>query len=400
MPLDLGSLRSQSIAELVQTARAYNIENASSLRKPELVAAILRENAGAQVNEGTGVLEILPDGFGFLRVQEYSFLPGPDDIYVSPSQIRRFNLRTGDMVSGQVRAPKENERYLALIKVEKVNGADPEHSREKVLFENLTPVWPTRLLPLGNGVAARTLGLYVPLGFGQRCLVAGPVRSGRTGVLRALAEGIAASSPKVHIHVLLVGERPEEVTELARAVPGVHVATTFDEPDTRHVQVADMTIERAKRLVEHKQDVVVLVDSLTRLARAANAVAPPSGRVLGGGLDASAVQKVRRFLGAARAVEEGGSLTVLAALDTDGGEADTTLLTELRGAANAEIRLDGSLAERRVFPALDAERSGTLREELLLDAAALAAVRARRARAEGSVEAAMEQLDKPAPAGE
>jgi transcription termination factor Rho len=400
-PTDLGSLRSQPIADLVQTARALNVENASSLRKPDLVAAILREKGGHASSDGDGVLEILPDGFGFLRVPEYAFLPGQDDIYVSPSQIRRFNLRTGDLVSGQVRAPKENERYFALIKVERVNGIDPEQAREKVLFENLTPVWPRRRLRLGDSPTCRLVEKVAPIGFGQRALVLGPPRAGRTALLRALATDIAAANKGVLVMIALLAERPEEVTEFEREVPGTLLATTFDEPDARHVQVADMVIERAKRLVEHRKDVVVLVDSLTRLARAAHATAQPGGRELAGGLDAGAVQRVRRLFGAARAVEEGGSLTVVAVLDADTGVAsDATLVSELRGAANCELRLDAALAERRVHPALDIARSGTLREEVLLQPDDLAAARAFRAAADGSTEAALRSLDKPAAAGE
>ncbi|MFZ5481506.1 MAG: transcription termination factor Rho [Myxococcota bacterium] len=401
MPTDLGSLRSQSIADLVQTARALNVENASSLRKPDLVAAILREKGGAASSDGDGVLEILPDGFGFLRVPEYSFLPGQDDIYVSPSQIRRFNLRTGDLVSGQVRAPKENERYFALIKVERVNGLDPEQARDKVLFENLTPIWPRRRLALGDDVACRLVGRVAPLGFGQRALVLGPPRAGRTSLLRALATGIAGNNRGVTVIVSLLAERPEEVTEFEREVPGTLLATTFDEPDTRHVQVADMVIERAKRLVEHRKDVVVLVDSLTRLARAAHATAAPGGRELAGGLEAGAVQRVRRLFGAARAVDEGGSLTVIAVLDADTGvAADAMLVAELRAAANCELRLDAAVAERRVYPALDVARSGTLREEVLLGADELAEARAFRRATGGSVEAALQGLDKATAAGE
>jgi transcription termination factor Rho len=399
-PTDLGSLRSQSIADLVQTARALNVENASSLRKPDLVAAILRERGGHASSDGDGVLEILPDGFGFLRVPEYAFLPGQDDIYVSPSQIRRFNLRTGDLVSGQVRAPKENERYFALIKVERVNGIDPEQAREKVLFENLTPVWPRRRLALGDSKAGRLLERVAPLGYGQRALVLGPPRAGRTALLRALATGLAGNKG-LTVMIALLAERPEEVTEFEREVPGTLLATTFDEADARHVQVADMVIERAKRLVEHKKDVVVLVDSLTRLARAAHATAAPGGRELAGGVDAGAVQRVRRLFGAARAVEEGGSLTVVAVLDADTGvPADATLVAELRGAANCELRLDAALAERRVHPALDLARSGTLREEVLLAPAELAAARAFRDAAAGSTESALQALDKPRPASE
>jgi transcription termination factor Rho len=381
MPLDPGSLRSQPIADLVQLARGYNIENPSSLRKPDLVSALLRESGGSNgIADGSGVLEILPDGFGFLRAPEYAFLHGPDDIYVSPSQIRRFNLRSGDSVSGQVRAPKENERYYALIKVEKVNGLDAEAARDKVLFENLTPVWPTRRLRLGTAdPVAQAVDRYTPMGFGQRALVVGPPRSGRTSVVRALAQALAAQHPEATLMVVLIAERPEEATELQRAVKAVHVASTFDEPDTRHVQVADMAIERAKRLVELRKDVIVLVDSLTRLARAAQTVTAPSGRVLPGGLDAAAAQRVRRFLGAARAAEEGGSLTVIGVLDAaESSEADASLAAELRGAANLELHLERN--EGGAFPSVVAMRSATLREELLLSSAELEAARAARSR--------------------
>jgi transcription termination factor Rho len=383
MPLDLGSLRSQSIAELIQTARTCNIENASSLKKQDLVAAILRETGGV-TSDGSGVLEILPDGFGFLRAPEYSFHPGSDDVYVSPSQIRRFNLRTGDLVGGQVRAPKENERYFALIKVERVNGDPPESAREKVLFENLTAVWPRRRLLLADP-SLRMLSACAPVGFGQRALVVGSPRSGRSTLLTRLARDIAATHPDVALFVVLVAERPEEVTEAERTVPGVVLASTFDEPDTRHVQVAEMAIERAKRLVEHRRDVVVLFDSLDRYALATGA--PPDG------LDATALLRVRRVFGAARECEEGGSCTLFATADTGGAVA-----AALRDAATCEIRLDGELARRGVWPALALEETGTLRAERLQtpDDAALT----ERLRRAGSADAARALLDKAAAAGE
>ncbi len=387
MPLDLGSLRSQSIAELIQTARACNIENASSLRKQDLVAAILRES-GSAASDGNGVLEILPDGFGFLRAPEYSFLPGSDDVYVSPSQIRRFNLRTGDLVGGQVRAPKENERYFALIKVERVNGEAPESAREKALFENLTPVWPRRRLDLGDPSLA-LLELLAPLGFGQRAVVLGPPRSGRSQLLRRLAHAVAAAHPGAALFVVLVAERPEEVTEIERTVPGTVLATTFDEPDSRHVQVAEMAVERGKRLVEHKRDVVVIFDSLDRFAAAAAA----SGAASPGVLDASALLRVRRVLGAARALEEGGSFTLFAAVDADGPVARA-----VGDAATAEIRLDGELARSGSWPALDLAGTRTLRADQLQTAAE--ADLARRARVAGSLDAARALLDKPTAAGE
>jgi len=378
MPLDHGSLRSQSIADLLRTARAANIENASSLRKQDLVAAILRESGGA-LSDGTGVLEILPDGFGFLRAPEYSFLPGSDDVYVSPSQIRRFNLRTGDLVGGQVRGPKENERYFALIKVERVNGESPELAREKALFENLTPVWPRRRLALGSPDLA-LLELVAPIGFGQRTVVVGPPRSGRSTLIRRLAHGIAAANPAVNLLVVLVAERPEEITDIEGNVPGTVLATTFDEPDTRHVQVAEMAIERGKRLVEHKKDVVVLFDSLNRFAQAA----------AGGGagpLDATALLRVRRVLGAARELAEGGSLTLFAAADTDGPVARA-----VRDAATCEIALLDPHGRDVPPPLLDLDATRTLHAERLQtpEQAALAL----RARSAGSPEAARRVLDK------
>lgn len=392
MPLDLGALRGQTIADLVQMARARAIENPSSLRKPELVAAILRAAAPGTPIDGSGVLEILPDGFGFLRAPEYGFLAGPDDIYVSPSQIRRFNLRNGDLVTGQSRAPKENERYFALVKVETVNGVDAESARDKVLFENLAPTWPTRRLALAREGTplARLLDLYVPVGLGQRGLIVGEPRSGRSTTLATVARAVAATRPDVLVFTLLIAERPEDVAELQQQLPGHVVATTFDEPDARHVQVADMVIERAKRLVENGRDVVVLVDSLTRLARAAHAVAPTGGRVLPCGLDASAVHRVRRVLGAARALAEGGSLTLLGVLDAAScGPTDAALLAELRGAANLELHVahDGN------GPGLDLAQSATLREELLFSPTDLLALKATRARAGGSCATALDLLD-------
>ncbi|MDP2311557.1 MAG: transcription termination factor Rho [Pseudomonadota bacterium] len=376
MPLDLGSLRSQSIAELIQTARTCNIENASSLKKQDLVAAILRETGGA-TSDGSGVLEILPDGFGFLRATEYSFHPGSDDVYVSPSQIRRFNLRTGDLVGGQVRAPKENERYFALIKVERVNGEPPESAREKVLFENLTSVWPRRRLHLADP-QLRLLSACAPFGFGQRALVVGTPRSGRSTLLQRLATDIAKTRPDVALFVVLIAERPEEVTEAERTVPGTVLATTFDEPDTRHVQVAEMAIERAKRLVEHRRDVVMLFDSLDRFAAAAGGSA--------GGLEASALLRVRRVFGAARECEEGGSFSLFATADTDGPVAHA-----LRDAATSEIRLDTEIARRGLWPALDLRETGTLRADRLQTTAEV--TRAARVRTAATADAALALLD-------
>ena len=370
--LDLGTLRAMSAAELVQYARAANVENPSSLKKPDLVAAILRaHNAGQQSTEGHGVIEILGDGFGFLRAGEYSFLPGPDDVYVSPSQIRKFNLRTGDMVTGTVRAPKENERYFALTKVGAVNGEDPESARDAVLFESLTAVHPTRALLLGGSSStadaaddrtARAIDLCVPLGRGQRVLVEGPARSGKSTVLRSIARGLSAFHPDVHVMVVLVAERPEDVTEIEQSLSAEVLATTFDEPDARHVQVAEMAVERARRLVEHKRDVVVLLDSLNKLLQATHATVPTSTR-LTAGYDAVAVQRVRRLLGAGRALREGGSLTMVATLQTD-----EALGRAFHGTENASIVLDGDAALAGLFPAFDPVRTRTHRAELLIDA--------------------------------
>lgn len=378
MPLDLGSLRSQTVPELIQTARAANIENASSLRKQDLVAAILRES-GSAASDGAGILEILPDGFGFLRAPEYSFLPGSDDVYVSPSQIRRFNLRTGDLLAGQIRAPKENERYFALIKVEKVNGETPDVARERVLFENLTPIWPRRRIKVADpGLAL--VDLVAPLGFGQRALVVGPPRSGRTSLLRAYANAISATHPNVELIVVLVAERPEDVTEIERSSPGTVLATTFDEPDARHVQVAEMAIERGKRLVEHKRDVVVLLDSLDRFAAA------------GEGLQETAVSlRVRRVLGAARELEEGGSLTLLAAADVEGAVARAAA-----DSATAVIQLDP--ARGGVFPVLDLPGTATLHAERLQTPEE--ASRALRARNAGIQDHGRSVLDKVSAPGE
>ncbi|MSP54893.1 MAG: transcription termination factor Rho [Myxococcales bacterium] len=370
--LDLGTLRAMSAAELVQYARAANVENPSSLKKPDLVAAILRaHNAGQQSTEGRGVIEILADGFGFLRAGEYSFLTGPDDVYVSPSQIRKFNLRTGDMVAGTVRAPKENERYFALTKVGTVNGEDPESARDAVLFESLTAVHPTRALLLGGSSAAadaaddrtaRAIDLCAPLGRGQRVLVEGPARSGKSTVLRSVARGLSAFHPDVHVMMVLVAERPEDVTEIEQSLSVEVLATTFDEPDARHVQVAEMAVERARRLVEHKRDVVVLLDSLNKLVQATHATVPASSRLIAG-YDAVAVQRVRRLLGAGRALLEGGSLTMVATLQTD-----EALVRAFHGTENAGIVLDGDAALAGLFPAFDPVLSRTHRAELLIDA--------------------------------
>ncbi len=392
MPLDHGSLRSLPLAELVHRARSYNVENASSLRKQDLVAAILRE-AGSAASDGAGVLEILADGFGFLRAPEYNFVPAADDVYVSPSQIRRFNLRTGDLVGGQVRAPRDAERYFALIKVERVNGADPDVAREKVLFENLTPTWPQRALPLHDPKhhpELALLGLLAPMGYGQRAVITGPPRSGRTSLLRQLASALHRRSPETALLVVLIGERPEEVTEIGREVAGVVLATTFDEPDTRHVQVAEMALERAKRLVEHGQDVVLMLDSLDRLARAAAGIAAqPGGPIVP--LDPASLLRIRRLLGAAREVEEGGSLTLIATLEAS-ADTPAALSEAVRAAVNCSIHLDRAAADRGVWPALDVTQTRTLREDLLLSPGSLGTARA--ARAAGSPEAALALLDK------
>jgi len=374
---DLGTLRAMSVAELVHHARAANIENASSLKKPDLVAAILRaHNAGQQSTEGAGVIEILSDGFGFLRAAEYSFLPGPDDVYVSPSQIRKFNLRTGDMITGTVRAPKENERYFALTKVGSVNGDDPEAARDSVLFESLTAVHATRSLAIAgpssaepgsvDDLTARAVDLLAPLGRGQRVLVEGPARSGKTTVLRSIAQGLSAFHPDVHVMIVLVAERPEDVTEIEQSLSAEVLATTFDEPDSRHVQVAEMAVERARRLAEHKKDVVVLLDSLNKLVQATHATVTACGRSTAG-YDAVAVQRVRRLLGAGRALREGGSLTMVATLQTDGGPPQSSLEGAFHGTENASIVLDGDAALAGIFPALDPIRTRTHRAELLVD---------------------------------
>jgi transcription termination factor Rho len=341
------------------------------MRKQELMFALLQgqiEKNGMIYGEGT--LEILPDGFGFLRSPSSNYLPGPDDIYVSPSQIRRFSLRTGDTISGQIRQPKESERYFALLKVEAVNFEDPEVARDKILFDNLTPLYPERKMSLesdSDNYSTRILDLMVPIGFGQRCLIVSPPRSGKTMLLQAIANAIIKSHKDVVPFVLLIDERPEEVTDMERTVDAEVISSTFDEPAERHVQVAEMVIEKAKRLVEHKKDVVILLDSITRLARAHNSVVPPSGKILSGGVDSNALQRPKRFFGAARNIEEGGSLTIIAtALVDTGSRMDEVIFEEFKGTGNAEIQLDRKLSDKRVFPAVDIKRSGTRKEELLL----------------------------------
>lgn len=370
--MNIAELKEQKISDLTRMAKEYKIDGATGMRKQELMFALLQrqiEKNGLIYGEGT--LEILPDGFGFLRSPDSNYLPGPDDIYVSPSQIRRFNLRTGDTVSGQIRQPKESERYFALLKVEAVNFEDPEIAREKILFDNLTPLYPNRKTNLENdsdNFSTRIMDLMIPIGFGQRGLIVSPPRSGKTMLLQHIANAIIASHADVVAFVLLIDERPEEVTDMERTVDAEVISSTFDEPSERHVQVAEMVIEKAKRLVEHKKDVVILLDSVTRLARAYNSVMPPSGKILSGGVDSNALQRPKRFFGAARNIEEGGSLTIIAtALIDTGSRMDEVIFEEFKGTGNLEIQLDRRLADKRVFPAIDIKRSGTRKEELLLD---------------------------------
>src|ERR1043166_1360479 len=368
--LNLKALKEKKISDLALIGKNFNIEGAANMRKQELIFAILQ----AQTEQnghiyGEGVLETLPDGFGFLRAPDYNYLPGPDDIYVSPSQIRKFDLQTGDTVSGQIRPPKEGERYFALIKVEAVNFEAPEQARDKLFFENLTPLYPQERITLEtpDSLSARVMDLWTPIGKGQRGLIVAPPRTGKTMLLQAIAQSVAKNHPEVYLIVLLIDERPEEVTDMQRSVDGEVISSTFDEPAQRHVQVAEMVIEKAKRLVEHKKDVVILLDSITRLARAYNTVIPPSGKVLSGGLDSNALQKPKRFFGAARNIEEGGSLTIMAtALVDTGSRMDDIIFEEFKGTGNMEIHLDRKLVDKRVFPAIDIQKSGTRKEELLL----------------------------------
>ena len=368
--LDISELKEMSISQLVEIAKKLEIAGASGTRKQELIFKILQaqtEKIGLIFAEG--VLECLTDGFGFLRAPEYNYLPGPDDIYVSPSQIRRFGLRTGDTISGQVRKPKEGERYFALIKVEAVNFEHPEIVRNKILFDNLTPLYPMERLRLEveGDMSSRLMDLVTPMGKGQRALIVAPPRTGKTMLLQSLAHSVAKNHPEVTLIVLLIDERPEEVTDMQRSVQGEVVSSTFDEPATRHVQVAEMVIEKAKRLVEHRKDVVILLDSITRLARAYNTVQPPSGKVLSGGIDANALHRPKRFFGAARNIEEGGSLTIIAtALIDTGSRMDDVIFEEFKGTGNCEIHLDRKLVDKRVFPAIDINKSGTRKEELLM----------------------------------
>ena len=369
--LDLVELKDMSIQKLNQVAKDMGIQGAAGLRKQELIFKILQtqaEKSGLIFSEG--VLECLPDGFGFLRAPEYNYLPGPDDVYVSPSQIRRFDLRTGDTISGQIRPPKEGERYFALIKVDAINFEPPEEARNKIFFDNLTPLYPNERLKLEtvrDNYSGRVMDLLAPIGKGQRGLIVSPPRTGKTMLLQSIANSVTTNHPEVTLIVLLIDERPEEVTDMQRSVRGEVISSTFDEPATRHVQVAEMVIEKAKRLVEHKRDVVILLDSITRLARAYNTIVPPSGKVLSGGVDSNALQRPKRFFGAARNIEEGGSLTIIAtALIDTGSRMDDVIFEEFKGTGNMEIHLERKLVDKRVFPAIDINKSGTRKEELLL----------------------------------
>jgi transcription termination factor Rho len=369
--LNITDLKDKSIQQLTQIAKDLNVAGATGMRKQELIFQILKaqtEQSGFIFSEG--VLEVLPDGFGFLRAPDYNYLPGPDDIYVSPSQIRKFDLQTGDTVSGQIRPPKEGERYFALIKVDAVNFESPEQARDKLFFENLTPLYPQERFVLEttpDALSGRVMDLMAPIGKGQRGLIVAPPRTGKTMLLQSIAQSVAKNHPEVFLIVLLIDERPEEVTDMQRSVNGEVISSTFDEPAQRHVQVAEMVIEKAKRLVEHKKDVLILLDSITRLARAYNSVIPPSGKVLSGGLDSNALQKPKRFFGAARNIEEGGSLTIIAtALIDTGSRMDDVIFEEFKGTGNMEIHLDRKLTDKRVFPSIDMQKSGTRKEELLL----------------------------------
>ncbi|HEY2919742.1 MAG TPA: transcription termination factor Rho [Candidatus Binatia bacterium] len=369
--MNLKALKEKKISDLALIGKNFNIEGAANMRKQELIFAILQ----AQTEQnghiyGEGVLETLPDGFGFLRAPDYNYLPGPDDIYVSPSQIRRFNLRTGDIISGHIRPPKEGERYFALLKVETINYEDPEKAREKILFDNLTPLYPNERLRLEfqpDDYTTRIVDLLTPIGKGQRGLIVAAPRTGKTMMLQHLAKAIAHNHNEVILIVLLIDERPEEVTDMQRSVDGEVISSTFDEPATRHVQVAEMVIEKAKRLVEHGKDVVILLDSITRLARAYNTVVPPSGKILSGGVDSNALHKPKKFFGAARNIEDGGSLTIIAtALIDTGSRMDEVIFEEFKGTGNMEVHLDRRLMDKRVFPAIDINKSGTRKEELLI----------------------------------
>jgi transcription termination factor Rho len=369
--INLKELKEKKIGELTQMAMKMNVENAIALRKQELIYAMLQAQSEQNgIIYGEGVLEVLPDGYGFLRSPDYNYLPGPDDIYVSPSQIKRFNLRTGELISGQIRPPKEGEKYFALLKVETINNIPVEQARDRILFDNLTPLYPMERIKLEtdpDNYSMRIMDLLTPIGKGQRGLIVAPPRTGKTVLLQNIANSITRNHPEIYLIVLLIDERPEEVTDMQRSVKGEVVSSTFDEPATRHVQVAEMVIERAKRLVEAKKDVVILLDSITRLARAYNTVVPASGKVLSGGVDSNALQKPKRFFGAARNVEEGGSLTIIAtALIETGSRMDEVIFEEFKGTGNMELVLDRKLADRRIFPAIDINKSGTRKEELLV----------------------------------
>ena len=374
--LNLTELKKKDIGTMVSIANDFNIENASSLRPQELLFELLQaQSQRGGVIYASGVLETLPDGFGFLRAPDYNYLPGPDDIYVSPSQIRRFNLRTGDSIAGHIRSPKESERYYALLKVEEINFQPPDMVFDKILFDNLTPLYPEQRLKLERGdkdMTSRVIDLVSPIGKGQRGLIVAPPRTGKTMILQNIANSITTNHPEVDLIVLLIDERPEEVTDMQRSVKGEVVSSTFDEPATRHVQVSEMVLEKAKRLVEHRRDVVILLDSITRLARAYNSVIPPSGKILSGGVDSNALHKPKRFFGAARNIEEGGSLTIIAtALIDTGSRMDEVIFEEFKGTGNMELILDRKLVEKRMFPAIDVNKSGTRKEELLIEKADL-----------------------------
>ncbi len=373
--MNLTELKKNSVSELLTITKNMGLDNLARSRKQDIIFAILKKHAkNGEAIYGDGVLEVLPDGFGFLRSSEGSYLAGPDDIYVSPSQIRRFNLKTGDSIAGTIRPPKDSERYFALLKVGEINFDTPDRSRHKLIFENLTPLFPTEQLKLesGNGttedLTGRMIDLIAPIGKGQRSIIVAPPKAGKTVLLQTIAQAITKNNPECYLIILLIDERPEEVTEMQRTVHGEVVASTFDEPPQRHVQVAEMVIEKAKRLVEHKQDVVILLDSITRLARAYNTVIPSSGKVLTGGVDANALAQPKRFFGAARNIEEGGSLTIIStALIDTGSKMDSVIFEEFKGTGNQEITLERDLAEKRVFPAINIKKSGTRREERLLD---------------------------------
>ena len=377
--MNLTELKTRSPAELLAFAEELDVENCASMRKQDMMFAILKQLAEQNVPiSGVGVLEVLQDGFGFLRSPEENYLPGPDDIYVSPSQVRRFGLRTGDIVEGEIRAPKDSERYFALLRVGSINNESPDKIRHRINFDNLTPLYPDRKImleyddPTKKGAVQRVIELTSPLGFGQRALIVAPPRTGKTVMLQEIAHSIAANHPEAYLIVLLIDERPEEVTDMARSVRGEVISSTFDEPASRHVQVAEMVMEKAKRLVEHKRDVIILLDSITRLARAYNTVVPSSGKVLTGGVDANALQRPKRFFGAARNIEQGGSLTIIAtALIDTGSRMDEVIFEEFKGTGNCEIVLDRKIADKRVFPAIDIQKSGTRKEELLVDQATL-----------------------------